>query len=208
MIQVKPTVGLGLFGRDAGHQRGKIGLFAQTTRGKARVRKGNGRAGKVDHLHVAGPGLQAVDRRINAQFLARWRIKAFDQIPSGIQRRLVIHQPHPKRGQRVDMGLVAAIGAAHFDEFLHPRFGENGGHVVGPIRQGGQFAGQRGQLALHEVAERLPQRVDVFAIAVHKIHRRIQNPIDVLLKAKAIIKGKGQHAGARVIQAAPYPRPP
>ena len=106
------------------------------------------------------------------------------------------------------MRLIATIRPAHFDEFLHARFGEHRGHMVGPIRQSRLFARQRRQLAGQKIPERLTQRIDILAVAVDKIHRHIQHPIDVALKAETRVKRKRQHAGAAVVEAPPDPAAP
>ena len=101
------------------------------------------------------------------------------------------------------MGLIATIRPPHLDVFLDPRLGEHGRHVVGPIGQRRLLPRQSGQFALQEIAERLTQRVDVCAVAVDEIHRHVQNPIDIALKAHALLKRPRQHASAGRIQIAP-----
>ncbi len=106
------------------------------------------------------------------------------------------------------MGLIAHIGAAHLDVFLDPRFGEDRRHMVGPVRKGGLFARQCRKLSLQEIAEALPKRIDVVSVAVDEVHRHIQHPVHIALKAHPVFKGQGQHAGARVIQPPPDARTP
>ncbi len=106
------------------------------------------------------------------------------------------------------MRSVAGIRAACFKVFLHPRFGEHGGHMVGPVAHRRQLAGKRGQLTTQKIAKALAQRVDVFAVAVDKIHRHIQHPIDIALIAHAGFKRERQHAGAAGIKIAPDARAP
>ena len=75
--------------------------------------------------------------------------------------------------------------------------------MIGPIRQGRHLTRQGGQFAVQEIAERLAQRVDVFAVAIDEIHRHIQGVIDIAFEPHAVLEHKGQHAGARVIQMFP-----
>ena len=49
----------------------------------------------------------------------------------------------------------------------------------------------------------MPQGVDVFAVAVDKIHRHIQRVLHIAFKTEPIFEHKGQHAGACIIQVPP-----
>ncbi len=60
----------------------------------------------------------------------------------------------------------------------------------------GALAGQRGQLAVQEVAERLAGDVDVFAVAVDEVHRHVEHVVEVALEAEAVLEHERQHAGA------------
>ena len=130
----KPAVGLGGFAFKVRHKRSQKALLVQAARGEASVAKPYCGASKVDQFHPFRFTLQGADRGCNPQTLTGLGIKALYQIPRCIQRCLIIHQPYPKGGQRVDMGLIATIRPAHFDELLHPRFGEDGGHMISPVR--------------------------------------------------------------------------
>ena len=89
-----------------------------------------------------------------------------------------------------------------------PRFGEDRGQVIGPIAQRRRLARQRGQFALHEVAEALAQRVDILPVAIDEIHRHIERVLHIAFKPHAVFKHKRQHTGARAIQIAPNARAP
>jgi hypothetical protein len=68
-----------------------------------------------------------------AQCVAFLHGEVLDQVPGGIQRRVVIQQADPERRKRAEAIPRAAIGAAHFQELFQPHFGEGGGHVIGPV---------------------------------------------------------------------------
>ena len=140
----------------------------------------------------------------DAQFFPRLCIPVLDQIPSAIQRALVIHQPNPEGRKGAKTPPRATIGTAHFDEFLHPRLGEERGQMIGPIAQRRLLAGQRRQLALQKIAEGLAKCVDIFAIAVDKIHRHIERILHPSLKPKTLVKDERHHPSAGIIQIAPH----
>ena len=71
---------------------------------------------------------------------------------------------------------------------------------VGDVRF---FAGQRGQLALQEVAEALPRSIDIFAVAEDEIHRHVEHIVDITFIAEAVLEHEGQHAGARGVGVGP-----
>ena len=68
--------------------------------------------------------------------------------------------------------------------------------MVGPVGQARALAGQRGQLAGHEVAEALPGGVDVPAVAEHEVHRHVEHVVDIAFVAEARVEHERQHAGA------------
>ena len=158
---------------------------------------------KIGHVDAVDLGLKPVFARGHMQRLALFRAPAFDQVPGGIQRRLVIGQPDPEGRQGAQTAPGAAIRAAHLDELLHPRLGEDGGQVVGPVGQGRNLSRQGRKVALQEIAEGLAKRVDVLAVAVDEIHRHIEDILHPGLEPEAFVEDKGDHAGAGIVQMPP-----
>ena len=68
--------------------------------------------------------------------------------------------------------------------------------MVGPVADARDFAGQRRQPAGHEIAERLPARVDVSAVAVNEIHRHVEHVVDIALEPEARLEDERQGAAA------------
>ena len=75
--------------------------------------------------------------------------------------------------------------------------------MVRPVRDGRALAGQRVELARHQIAERLAGDVDVFVAALDEIHRHVERVVDPALEAHARLERPRQHAGARVVGVAP-----
>ena len=123
-------------------------------------------------------------------------VPVLDQVPGGGQRRRVIQNPGPQGGQGADPAPRAAVGAAHLQIGLQPHLGEEGGQVVVPVLQGRILAGQGGQFAGLEIAERLARGVDIMAVALGEIHRRVQRIVGVALEAEPFLEHEAQHARA------------
>src|SRR6185437_11212622 len=120
---------------------------------------------EIEHRAAAEPGVQARFRHVVAQRLALLARPVLDQIERGVGRGVVVEQPDPKRGQGAQSAPRSAVGAAHLKEFFEAYFGKGGGEMVAPIAHRRQFAGQAGQFAGEEIAERLAGDVDIFAVA-------------------------------------------
>ena len=129
--------------------------------------------GQFHHLDARNFRLQPVHGSRNAQGIPGFRIHRFDQIPSRIQRRLVIQQSHPKGRQRAETAPWPAISTAHLNKLLNPRFGKYRGQMIGPIAERWHFTGQSWKLTFQEIAERLSQSIDIFSVAIDEIHRHI-----------------------------------
>ena len=56
--------------------------------------------------------------------------------------------------------------------------------------------GRAGQLALHEVAERLASDVDILAVAIDEIHRHVEHVVDIALEPHAVLERERQGAAA------------
>ena len=88
----------------------------------------------------------------------------------------VVEDALPEGEQRLRQRGVAAVGAAHLDDPLHPHLGEDRGEVILPVEQ-------RGALALEplgeEGAERAAAGVEVRAAAAEEDHRDVERPLDV-----------------------------
>ena len=119
-----------------------------------------------------------------------------DQVPRRVERARVVKQADPECGQRTDLVPRAPVRAAHLEEAFQAHFGKSGREVVDPVARARQFAGKRGELARHEVAEALPRRVDVPAVAEHEIHRHVEHVVDVAFVAESVLVHERQHAGA------------
>ena len=75
--------------------------------------------------------------------------------------------------------------------------------MIGPIRKRRRFTGQCGQLALEEIAERLAKGVNIFAIAVDKIHRHIEHVFHVAFEPEIFVEHERQHTRAGIVQMTP-----
>src|SRR5690606_18686616 len=82
-------------------------------------------------------------------------------------------------------------------------FREQRREVVLPVGNGWLFARQLRQRPIEEIAEALASNVDVLAVTNDEIHRHVERIVSVLLKTKAFIKGKWQHAGTVVVSMQP-----
>src|SRR6187200_2103935 len=76
--------------------------------------------------------------------------------------------------------------------------------MVGPVVERRPNAGQRLELARHEIAERGARHVDIVAVAIDEIHWHIERVVDIALEAHALLKGEGQKPGAIRISVAPH----
>ena len=152
--------------------------------------------GDVAHAAARDLGLQAQARHVAAQALVVGDIPILDQIPGGGQRRRVVQHPDPQGGQGADAAPRSAVGAAHLQIGFQSHLGEEGGQVVVPVLEGRIFAGQGGQFPGLEIAERLARGVDVFAVALGEIHRRVQGVVGIAFEAETVLVHEAQHAGA------------
>ena len=75
--------------------------------------------------------------------------------------------------------------------------------MISPIRKRRNLARHRGQLAFKKITEGLAERIDIFAVAIDKIHRHIERVIHIALKPHTVLKDERQHTGARIVQVAP-----
>ena len=119
-----------------------------------------------------------------------------DQIPSRIERRLIIEQPNPKRGQRADAVPRSAIAPAHFKEAFQPHFGKGGRKMVVPVAISSAFRREARAVFHPENRGSLARRVDIFPVAENEIHRHIERVIGIALIAETVFKYERQHAGA------------
>ena len=74
------------------------------------------RAELAQRLAARRLGLEAELRHGVAQALALGEAPALDLVPGGVERRIVVEQADPERGQRADLAPAAAVGAAHLEE--------------------------------------------------------------------------------------------
>src|SRR5690606_5771581 len=132
---------------------------------EAGARDGEGPGGDVLYGAIAERGVERGFGHGEPEGLTLLVRPVLDQIPGGVERRLVVEQADPEGGQRADALPWRAIGAAHFEELLHAHFREQGRKVVLPILDGRQLAGELGQPAVEESAETLAGAVNVFAVA-------------------------------------------
>ena len=75
--------------------------------------------------------------------------------------------------------------------------------MIIPVADRWLLAGIDIQIAIQKIPEILASRIDVFAIAIDKIHRHVEHIVCIAFIAKAIFKYEGQHAGARGIGIGP-----
>ena len=169
--------------------------------------------GARDIHHLArniAQGPPARDRRVEPQLrhrrtqrLALLHRPALDHIPRRIERTLVVQQPDPQRRERANPPPRPTIRPAHFEEGLQPHLGEGGRQMIVPIVHRRLLARQDRQFALEEIAERQASGVDVFAVAINKVHRHIERIVGVALIPKAILEHERQHPGPRRIGVGP-----
>ncbi len=112
---------------------------------KTLPRDGQCFAGNLANCSPAQLGREGLPRYIIAQLLALLRRPVLDELPGLIERLLIIKQPNPERGQRANAPPAAAVGAAHFEEFLQAHFREQRGQMIRPVVDGRPFAGQCAQ---------------------------------------------------------------
>ena len=75
--------------------------------------------------------------------------------------------------------------------------------MIRPIGEGRHLTWKGGQLTFEKIAEGLTERINVNPIAIHKIHRHIERILHPCIKAKTLLKHKGQHPRARGIEVTP-----
>ena len=75
--------------------------------------------------------------------------------------------------------------------------------MIRPVAHRRQRAGQRRQLAGHEVAEALAAGVHVFVIAIREVHRHVEQVIDIAFVTEAVVEHEVEHAGAVAVGIGP-----
>lgn len=158
-----------------------------------------------DRQHLAGHVLNGAGSEGRAQGVAGdagAKARAFlrgpvlHQIPRGIERHGVVEEADPQGRQGAQAAPGAAVGTAHLQVLLQPHLGEQGGQVVHPVGHQRRFPRQDGQPAGQEVAERQARGVDVGAVAVDEVHRRVEGVVGVALEPETVLEHEGQVAGA------------
>ncbi len=76
--------------------------------------------------------------------------------------------------------------------------------MVDPVAQARDFAGQHRQPSGHEIAERLPARVDVAAVAVDEIHRHVEHVVDIALEPETRLEDERQGPAAVGVGVGPH----
>src|SRR5262245_1459592 len=88
---------------------------------------------EVAHRAAGNDGAKRQFRHRIAETLPFVGIPRLDQIPSRIQRNLVVENTGPKSRQGQQIRQSAGIGAAHFEITLEPDFGEYRAQMIGPV---------------------------------------------------------------------------
>jgi hypothetical protein len=158
---------------------------------------------QLPHGGLAERRLEGRARHAIAHRLTLGSGPVLDHVPGGIERDVVVENADPERRQAADAPPGAAVGAAHFEEFLEPHFRENGGEVIGPIRHLRLDVRHFGDFVRQEIAKTPARQIDVFAVAIDEIHRHIEHVIDIALEAHAGLEHPRQHAGAVVVDIGP-----
>ena len=68
--------------------------------------------------------------------------------------------------------------------------------MIDPVTRGRQFARQNRKLTLQKVAEAEPRRVDIFAVAIDKVHRHIEHVLGIALVPEPVFEHEAEHPGA------------
>src|SRR5262245_13579610 len=89
------------------------------------------RLGEIENAALPDAGLEAELRRLVAQRLALLRGPVLDQIPSRIERSLIIEEPDPESRTGRQAPPWSAVSAAHLEIALETHLRKDGRDVIG-----------------------------------------------------------------------------
>src|ERR1700730_15987309 len=140
------------------------------------------RCGKPEARHVAPHRLPLLGGPIR------------DEIVGCIKRHRIVEDADPQCRERAQPAPWAAIGAAHLEKRLQPNLGECGRQMVGPIADSRDLTRKCRQPSGKEIAKGLAARINVMPVAVDKVHRHIEQVVDIALETETLLEDERQGA--------------